>query len=384
VTGRVFFYVQSLLGLGHVVRGMRIAHALRERGFVVDLALGGRPISGLEANDLNIVQLTPVKAGAGGFSDLVTLSGQSAGPELKATRRRELLTAFADRAPDVLLIETFPFGRRQMRFELIPLLETAHARRPRPLVVSSIRDILQENRKPSRSEETIEVLRHYFDHVIIHGAPEFVRLEATFPLAHQIASMTSYSGLIGPNSLGADGAGSHTADVVAWAGGGAVGRLLLEAAVLAKPRTTLAASRWLVVTGPNVGAADFAQLKRLALQNDVRLERFVANLPRVLQHAQLAISQAGYNSVADVLSARCRAVLTPYAEHGETEQSRRAALLEERGLAVVVSETELTPDTLAAAVDRALVAPNAAVALDLGGATRTADILESLLRRRPG
>jgi predicted glycosyltransferase len=381
VTGRIFFYVQSLLGSGHVFRGMRIAHSLRERGFVVDMALGGSPIPGLEANDLNVIQLTPVRAGAD-FSDLVTLSGQSAGPELKAIRCRELLTAFADRVPDVLLLETFPFGRRQMSFELIPLLKVAHARRQRPLIVSSIRDILQENRKPRRSDETVEILRNYFDHVIVHGAPELIRLEATFPLAHQVSSMTSYSGLIGPNSPRTDGSGPHAADVVVWAGGGAVGRLMLEAAVLAKPRTALAAARWLVVTGPNASSADFAQLKGLALQHDVRLERFVCNLDRVLQHAQLAISQAGYNSVADILSAGCKAVLTPYAAHGETEQSRRAALLEERGRAVVVSEAELAPDTLAAAVDRALAAPHPAIALDLGGATRTADILEELLRRR--
>jgi predicted glycosyltransferase len=40
------------------------------------------------------------------------------------------------------VIELFPFGRRQMRFELLPLLEAARARSPRPWIISSVRDVL--------------------------------------------------------------------------------------------------------------------------------------------------------------------------------------------------------------------------------------------------
>jgi predicted glycosyltransferase len=379
VTRRVFFYVQHLLGVGHVFRAVRIARGLREQGFAVDLALGGIPVPGLEVKDLNVVQLTPVKAQADGFSNLVTGSGEAIGADFKERRRRELLEAFTSRGPDVLLIEAFPFGRRQMRFELIPLLEAAHVRRPRPLVVSSIRDILQESAKPGRSEETVEILKRYFDHVIVHGSPDLVRLQATFPLADRIASMTSYAGLVGPQPSELEAAELRAADVIVSAGGGAVGRRLLEIAVLAKPRTALAAARWLVVTGPNADAADFERLMGLASQHDVQVERFLPNFAGALRHAQLTISQAGYNTVADILSAGCKAVLVPYAEQGETEQSRRAALLEERGLAVAVSERDLTPERLADAVGRALSLPSSPFAPGLGGAARTGDILERLL-----
>ena len=376
---RVFFYVQHLLGVGHVFRAVRIARGLREQGFAVDLALGGVPISGLEAKDLNVVQLTPVKAGADGFSNLVTASGEAIGPDFKERRRRELLEAFTSRGPDVLLIEAFPFGRRQMRFELVPLLEAAHARRPRPLVVTSIRDILQENAKPGRAEETVVILERYFDHVIVHGSPNLIQLHATFSLADRIAPMTSYSGLVGPEPVELEGAEVRAADVIVSAGGGAVGRRLLEIAVLAKPRTALTASRWLVVTGPNADAADCERLMRLASQYDVQVERFLPNLPGALRHAQLTISQGGYNTVADILSAGCKAVLVPYAEQGETEQSRRAALLEDRGLAVAVSEINLTPDVLANAVARAMSLPRSSFMPDLSGAARTGVILKRLL-----
>jgi predicted glycosyltransferase len=379
VSRRVFLYVQHLLGVGHVFRAVRIARGLRQQGFDVDLALGGIPLPGLEVKDLNVVQLTPVKAGADGFSNLVTASGEAISPDFKERRRRELLEAFTSRDPDVLLIEAFPFGRRQMRFELMPLLEAAHSTRPRPLVVSSIRDILQENAKPGRAEETVVILQRYFDHVIVHGSPDLARLHATFPMADRIASMTAYSGLVGPQPAELEGAEVQAADVIVSAGGGAVGRRLLEMGILAKPVTPLAGSRWLAVAGPNAEQADFEQLTRLASQHDVQVERFLPNFAGALRHARLTISQAGYNTVADILSAGCKAVLVPYAEQGETEQSRRAALLEERGLAVAVGERDLTPERLADAVGRALRLPSPRFVPDLSGAARTGGILKELL-----
>jgi hypothetical protein len=48
----------------------------------------------------------------------------------------------------------------------------------------------------------------------------------------------------------------------------------------------------------------------------------------------------------------------------------------------VISEAELAPDTLAAAIDRAAALPPFAFGRDLGGAQRTGAILIDLLRGR--
>ena len=224
MTRRIFFYVQHLLGVGHVFRAVRIAHGLRNAGFDVDLVMGGVPVAELDTAGLNVVQLMPLKAGPDGFQALVTTTGDPASPEIKARRTAELLAAFAQSRPDILLIEAFPFGRRQMRFELMPLLEAAHRCTPRPRIVASIRDILQESAKPGRARETADVLRRWFDRVIVHGDPCLVTLEATFPLANEIASIVSYSGIVAPRSPLPNQIPEAIADVVVSAGGGAVGR----------------------------------------------------------------------------------------------------------------------------------------------------------------
>ena len=376
---RVFFYVQHLLGIGHVFRALRIARGLRDAGFAVDLVLGGVPVSGLDTTGLNVIQLQPLKAGPDGFSVLVTETGAPADAAVKARRTADLLAAFARSQPDVVLIEAFPFGRRQMRFELMPLLEAAHVCGNRPRIVASIRDILQESTKPGRAQETVDVLTTWFDRVIVHGDSALVRLEETFPLAGQIAPLISYSGMVVPPKPAASAMPTQVADVVVSAGGGAVGARLIAVAIAAKRSTTLADARWLALTGPNADAADFTRLAAQGAEVGVKVERFVPDLSAVLARARLSVSQAGYNTVADILVAGCPAVFVPFAAGGETEQTLRAQLLQKRGIGISVSEEALTPDALSAAVDQALALPPPTLRLDVDGAANTARILNDLL-----
>ena len=81
------------------------------------------------------------------------MDGNPIDDAFKEKRLLRLLQAFRDCRPDIVILEAFPFGRRQMRFELLPLLETITNSSPRPLLVASVRDILQERLKPGRTRK---------------------------------------------------------------------------------------------------------------------------------------------------------------------------------------------------------------------------------------
>ena len=83
----------------------------------------------------------------------------------------------------------------------------------------------------------------------------------------------------------------------------------------------------------------------------------MSDLPARLARAKISVSQAGYNTVADLVTAGCRAVLVPFASGGETEQTRRASLFAARGWAVSLDEESIDPESLASAIDRALTLP---------------------------
>ncbi|NRP22255.1 UDP-N-acetylglucosamine--N-acetylmuramyl-(pentapeptide) pyrophosphoryl-undecaprenol N-acetylglucosamine transferase [Ensifer adhaerens] len=376
---RVFFYVQHLLGIGHLARASRVCSALAFDGFDVTVVTGGTPVPGFPASELKHVALPPVVAGDKGFSGLADETGKPVDDDFRERRRNMLLDAFRTCDPDVVIFEAFPFGRRQMRFELMPLLDLIEASNRRPLVATSLRDILQERNKPGRAEEMLELVQAHFDLVLVHGDPAFARLEETFPYAREIADKVAYTGLV---------AGSAPAlplerfDVVVSAGGGAVGKELigagLEAAKLLPPELS-----WCLVTGPNLPQVDYDAFESAAPGN-VKLFRFRRDFASLLSGARLSVSQAGYNTVCDIIRAGCASLLIPFTAGGETEQSTRAARLEKLGLAGVLPEHDVSPARLARDVETQLARAKPAMPpLDLEGAAQTAAILRAWLLKAP-
>lgn len=371
---RVFFYVQHLLGIGHIARASRVAHALVANGFDVTMVTGGTPVPGFPGEGIHHIELPPIAVADGNFSGLVDASGAPVDDAFKDGRTSMLLGAYNGAMPDIVIIEAFPFGRRQVRFELLPLLSAIEKSIKRPLVMTSLRDILQERAKPGRDEETIDLVKKHFDTVLVHGDPNFVRLEETFPLAEQISQRIVYTGLVAPAEPQAP---QECFDVVVSAGGGAVGANLLKAALAAAPDLPELKS-WCLITGPNMPQGDFDAISAQA-GDTVSVFRFRKDFASLLSGAKLSISQAGYNTVCDILQAKCRSLLIPFAAGGETEQGARASRLSKLGLAHVLEEDAISPQSMAEAIRQTLaLAEPGETTLDLDGAAGTARALRKL------
>ena len=290
-----------------------------------------------------------------------------------------LLAACRRFQPDALLIESFPFGRRQMRFELIPLLESLASGGSRPLVIASVRDILQQ-RRLTRQLETVDLVERHFDAVLVHGDRKLLSLEASFPLLSRLSKPIHYTGYVRAptNFVGGRGRG----EVIVAAGGGTVGLALMRSALSARPSTRLGRRRWRFLVASR---GDLESLRRHpgADAPGVRLERNRDDYGQLLHNSALSISQAGYNTVLDLLQARCRSVLVPFEGRGETEQLARARSLAGHGSAVVLREADLGPARLARAVNRAAGRRGAAwPGLNLDGAENTAKLLTQWLGHR--
>ena len=392
----VLFHVQHLLGIGHLTRAATLARSLAAEGIEVTVASGGEPVEGLDFGGARLVQLPPARVADRRFKHLLDACGQPAGDGWKADRRERLLALYEDIGPDVVITELFPFGRRQLRFELLPLLDRAaadRARSGRPRIACSVRDILVESPKPERTREMLELVRRYYDLVLVHGDPQFVSLDATFPHAREIADRIAYTGYVvarpgdgravrDPNEA-RGGEDARGGEVVVSTGGGAVGGRLLEAALGARPRTPLAEAGWRLLAGANLPESDFRSLAARAPAG-VTVERFRPDFRALLRRAGLSISQGGYNTLLEVLDAGLRAVVVPYAGGLETEQTLRTNLLAARGLIEVVGEDELGAESLAVAVRRVLAKPPPAglSVIDTSGATATAGALRNLLATR--
>ena len=376
---RVLFWVQHLLGTGHLERMRRIAEALSARGADVHFVSGGVPLAGRMPVGVNLVQLPPVKVADASFTPLRDADGQPIDETFRRNRTERLLEAFDRATPAVVLFETFPFGRRSLRFELMPLLDRIDAARPRPRVLSSIRDILQLQEKAGRDAESWEWAKRWFDEVLVHGDPSFVRLEETFPLASDGGVPIYYTGYVtSPGDPLPRAPVTEQNEIVVSAGGGATGTHVLHAAIAARPHSAHRNLCWRILVGPGIPEDEFRALCAKA-EDGVIVERNRHDFPELLSRARVTVSQAGYNTIMDVLRSRAPAVIVPFEARNESEQRMRTQRLADRGAFELVTERELSPVSLAAAVDRAAMrVPSPAPPFDMSGAERSAQRIVEL------
>lgn len=375
---KVMFYVQHLLGIGHLVRTSRIAAAFSAAGHPTTVVSGGSQVDGFPPSGVSILQLPPVRTADQSFSALVRDDGVAVDAHFKQQRAARLIEAYDTLRPDIVLIEAFPFARRQMRFELLPLLDHVHedGRARRALVVSSVRDILQP-KGHERDLKTSEVVKRYFDLVLVHGE-RGSGFEQTFSQANQLADRIAYTGLVGPAQQDLVDGDGDAFDVIVSAGGGVVGARLLETALAARPLTRFASGSWLVVCGPNLDQETFNRLEMEA-GGGITLRRFDPRLAARFAKATVAVSQAGYNTVSDVMSAGCASVLVPFEGEAEHEQLMRATALAQAGRSAVVRERDLSAERLAAAIDQAADAFTSVSPVKLDGAAESVRLVADRL-----
>lgn len=380
---RIFFWVQHLLGIGHLKRTATLARAFQRAGMDVTVVSGGHDVPGLDLGGAKLIQLPPVRAADKYFKILIDETDTEIDDAFRENRRELLLAAYADIAPDIVMTELFPFGRRQLRLELTSLLDAAKTAARPPLIVSSVRDILVEPPKPERVVEMLHRIETYYDRVLIHGDPTLIPFDETFAHADRIADRVAYTGYVVDTPQKTKG-GVGSGEVIVSAGGGAVSEELFRAAMAARQSTKLADRVWRILAGHALSDDIFDALRDEA-PNGVVVERARADFPTLMANCELSVSQGGYNTVMEMMTAQTRGVIVPYAGGLETEQTLRARLLENRSGIRTIPENTLNAATLAAAIDSAYEAPPPdASGLNTGGADRSAALIAGWLAAREG
>ena len=133
---------------------------------------------------------------------------------------------------------------------------------------------------------------------------------------------------------------------------------------------------WRILVGHGVAAADFDGLVADAPAG-CTVERARADFRDLLDRAAIVVAQAGYNTVVEIAQAQARAVLVPFDEGNEKEQTLRASVFGRLGLAETVPAARLSPERLLEAVASRLDAPRPiASPIDLDGIDETIGAIE--------
>jgi len=375
---RGLVYVESLLGIGHGVRVAAVVQALQLRGFDITCVSGSLEIAENELAGAKLVRLPQIKAENANFTRLIDANGRAIDDTWRRRRSSAILEAYREIQPQIILIEGFPFSRWQFRFELLPLIEAAKGN---STIVCSVRDIIVAKQNPRRINEIVNLIENEFEIVLVHGDEAFVKFDETFPAAKQIENKLRYTGYVtsdAPKTIA--NADAALGEVLVSVGGGAVGSKLLNVALEVRAQGVLKKHPWRILTGRNLPENEVSALKKQASEyKGLVIEQFRSDFPSLLSSCAVSISQAGYNTIVDLLVARVRAIVVPFSKDSETEQTLRSHLLEKRGLVTVIQETQLSTQLLANTLTNVIASQRpqqSYIALD--GATQSASLLYNL------
>ncbi|MDQ0511799.1 glycosyltransferase [Ancylobacter amanitiformis] len=379
---RVLIVVTHLLGVGHLARMAAVGRAMAAAGVDVTLASGGRAAATVDTTGCHRIQLPPVHCVGTDFRTLYAAPGIIADAAYLAARRAALIEAFDAVRPDALITELYPFGRRSLAAEFDALLRHARAATPRPVILASIRDVLNPPSRPEKAEGALTTLAAFYDGVLFHGAAALVPLSASWPVPPALERRLIETGYVHDGARAAGNGGTDGTDEIVVSGGGSAAGLPLARQALAAARL-VPERQWRLLVGSGVAIEAFEGLVADAPAN-MRVERARPDFPALLARAALSISQAGYNTVLDLAAAGARAILVPFAEGAEQEQTQRAGELARRGLVRRLAAATLTGAELAATVRAALGEPRpdwSGIGRD-GAARTAARVEEAIIRRR--
>ena len=385
---KIIFYCQHVLGVGHLFRSLEICKALKDHEVL--LISGGPHISANIPKHVRAIRLPELQMDAA-FKGLFSSNPHISLEQIKVQRQQNLFALFEKEKPDLFLIELYPFGRKAFRFELDPLLEAFRNRALSPCgVVCSVRDILVEKEDQQKHEgRAVDTLNRHFDAVLVHSDPNLIKLEETFLRHAEIHIPLFYTGYIAKrppvNARRQTRSRLEMLDkellVVASAGGGSVGKPLLESAIRAfKKFSDDRSARLFVYTGPYVAEHDFRALKSLAGPK-IKIEKFTSDFLSYLAAADLSVSMGGYNTSMNLLACGVPALVWPFGLN--QEQRLRARRLAERGALKMLKDDDLQPDRLSRIMLQTLSeAHPGKLDIDLDGAANTARWLENWFAQR--
>jgi predicted glycosyltransferase len=307
----------------------------------------------------------------------------SCSAEIKAARSAILKESVLGFAPDIMIVDKRPSG---VDGELIETLSVLRACGMNTKLVLGIRDILdapERTRDVLANNGSFPVIDHYYDEVWIYGTESIFNTAREYAFPESVLRKTKYVGYLKRPRQHAQ-LNDGTPRVLVTTGGGGDGREMIDAYL--SGLSTLARSVALhstVIFGPQMPQVCREDLlRRYGHFSDVEFLDFAPDLTSHYAESDVVVSQAGYNTVCELLSFSQRAILVPRAEPVR-EQLIRARLLAERGYFDILEPQNLTPESLIAAVLHSINRPlEKHEAFDLDGLPRIRERMSELLQEQ--
>jgi predicted glycosyltransferase len=315
-------------------------HLLSRRSPFEVALLTGSPVAGSwpVPEGLRIRQMPPViKVGPEQYA---CRDGLMTFHEVKAAREAVILETINQFEPDAFLVDHAPAG---MKGEILPALALLRQRLPATQIVLGLRDILDDGetvRSLWREQGTYDLLRAYYDCILVYGSRHMFDVVAEYGLTHDLSNKLRYCGYVARARRAETAAPTEDRPyILVTVGGGGDGydpiHSYLEAIELVSPPW-----QTIIVSGPLMPAEQQRALEtRVARRPDITLIPVTTKMSQLMRNAELVVAMAGYNTSVEILAAEKPAILVPRPAP-RAEQRLRARMLTKIGAVWSVSATD--------------------------------------------
>jgi predicted glycosyltransferase len=204
---KVYFPVESLVGLGHFNRAGKIVRDMVQTGFDVTVASStfvdpNRFFSGAQQT---VISPYVFKDGGEAFYSVNSAGKKQFKDEFNEkswaqNRTQEHLQNVDRIKPDVFISEFWPFDRPSLDIEMTAILSKLETQPKNNLRLASVRDVLDRygdgTFEEERANRAINIINDNFHAVLVHGDSKFVPLNETFKAADRIRIPLIYTGYV--------------------------------------------------------------------------------------------------------------------------------------------------------------------------------------------
>jgi predicted glycosyltransferase len=347
---RIALYSHDTMGLGHTRRNLLIAQSFaRAKVPVSVLLIGGMNEATHFAKPSYVDYLTLPSLHKNQSGTYSARSLELSLDEISELRSTVIWKALKSFKPDVLLVDNVPRGaNNELKLSLKKLRKRTDTQ-----IILGLRDILDESEKTKQEWARLnneKVIARYYDGVWVYGDAKVFNPVTEYGFSDTVAKKVRYLGYF-DHRVRLEHSPRATLDVppqpfvLCQVGGGQDGVDLAESfAQTVFPRGQVG----VLITGPFMPAESKHRLQSLAEERgDLFIHEFLAEPTQLLQQANSVVAMGGYNTVYEALSFEKPLLIVPRVEPRK-EQLVRAKRLQALGISDYLHPNDLSPETLAA------------------------------------
>jgi len=358
---KVIMYSHDGFGLGHVRRNLSIArHMVKINPASNVLVLAGTmpPGTDLPAG-VDLIKLPSIMKSGNGVWLPRTLNTNN--EKLKAIRSGIIEHIAREFRPDIFLVDYMPTG---VWGELVPTLEYLSSSSCATHNVLGLREFLdhpESTRSQWLRDGTFEAITKYYSRIFVYGDREIFNTVENYGLDSFTNNMpVEYCGYVCSPPVSCKksdmyrdlGLEMDRKLILVTGGGGKDAFPMMKKSLEAfRELQSIRALRGIFVAGPLMSQEDIHALHKTAYGLPVRIINHARNLYDFINAADLIVSMAGYNTLAEALGSGKKVLAIPR-DGPSAEQKMRADTFFTRGYLETITLDQASPASMAKKINQ--------------------------------